>query len=551
VSERVSLRDGRAGPKEDGTLSHEKKPVLSSAAPSPHDVSFFQTTIGNRSLYRVFKAGILQPKLKISQPDDIYEQEADRIAHHVTSLRDSAIQEKPTRPLKTDPPCRYEGLEHNNISDPIMPFSRRTSSTLATESTDGIAARIESFKGSGNPLSESVRAYFEPRFGKDLSDVRVHTNTKAAESARAINARAFTIGNNIVFEERQYAPETNDGRQLLAHELTHTIQQDARRDLNAPGVTKTNSENAVEQMETGLGEPPIAVKLYEKGKIARQLQAAGVSSPTAYGATDPEKMKTLGTKRESDDIRGAIDLFSKSRSAKTATGRAVLARLKELYKEEEIGLEEMQLGLGGEYRTGISSWGTFDLALNEQQTFAAMAFKMVHEAVHALEIKRHALDDELAAFTFESEYYMEMKENNLLPEQYFSIAYFLELKENNREIDFLFPMYSKDLDVDWISAHIDEWGGISNRLSETKAAYVNTLLEAGDTHKEMIFKIVSSPAQNPFEYQNMIRKIGEDDLEKGIKRLKEVLDPGQYEELLRILQRYQIGLQHVPAHKKR
>jgi len=77
----------------------------------------------------------------------------------------------------------------------------------------------------GQPLDAGTLAYMEPRFGQDFSQVRVHTDEQAAESAQAVNALAYTVGRDVVFGPGQYAPETAVGRKLLAHELTHTIQQ--------------------------------------------------------------------------------------------------------------------------------------------------------------------------------------------------------------------------------------------------------------------------------------------------------------------------------------
>ncbi len=77
----------------------------------------------------------------------------------------------------------------------------------------------------GQPLDTATRAFMEPRFGHDFSQVRVHTDARAAESARAVNALAYTVGQHIVFRERQFRPETEAGSQLLAHELTHEVQQ--------------------------------------------------------------------------------------------------------------------------------------------------------------------------------------------------------------------------------------------------------------------------------------------------------------------------------------
>jgi hypothetical protein len=77
----------------------------------------------------------------------------------------------------------------------------------------------------GQPLSATARAYMEPRFGHDFSKVRVHTDARAAESAQAVNALAYTVKNDIVFGTGQYTPDTRAGQRLLAHELVHTIQQ--------------------------------------------------------------------------------------------------------------------------------------------------------------------------------------------------------------------------------------------------------------------------------------------------------------------------------------
>ena len=93
------------------------------------------------------------------------------------------------------------------------------------EVTPDLGERINAIKGGGRPLPEFTRAFFEPRFGQDFTQVRVHTDTRAAESARAMNARAFTVGRSIVFGAGQYAPGTVAGKRLLAHELTHVVQQ--------------------------------------------------------------------------------------------------------------------------------------------------------------------------------------------------------------------------------------------------------------------------------------------------------------------------------------
>lgn len=83
----------------------------------------------------------------------------------------------------------------------------------------------EVLRSPGQPLDAATRAFMEPRFGHDFSGVRVHKDAKAAESARAMNALAFTVGHDVVFRGGDYSSESNNGRKLLAHELTHVVQQ--------------------------------------------------------------------------------------------------------------------------------------------------------------------------------------------------------------------------------------------------------------------------------------------------------------------------------------
>ena len=98
----------------------------------------------------------------------------------------------------------------------------------------------------GKPLDKEVRATMEARFGHDFSRVRVHTEGSSAESARAVHARAYTVGQQIVFGERQYSPESEGGKTLLAHELAHTIQQgEGRHPVN--GLALSDPGDALER----------------------------------------------------------------------------------------------------------------------------------------------------------------------------------------------------------------------------------------------------------------------------------------------------------------
>jgi hypothetical protein len=110
--------------------------------------------------------------------------------------------------------------------------------------TSPVSAYIQALHSGGSPLPQATRAFFEPRFGADFSPVRVHTDTRAAETAKTIHARAFTVGRNIAFGTGQYAPESREGQQLLAHELTHVVQQGSAKAVDASLIRR--EEAAVE-----------------------------------------------------------------------------------------------------------------------------------------------------------------------------------------------------------------------------------------------------------------------------------------------------------------
>jgi outer membrane protein OmpA-like peptidoglycan-associated protein len=125
------------------------------------------------------------------------------------------------------------------------------SSELETKNSGGVPPIVpEVLRSSGQPLDPTSRAFFEPRFGHDFSHVRVHTDARAAESAQAVNALAYTVGPNVVFASGQYGT-TDTARALLAHELAHVIQQSSARPPLAPiqmGQPADRFEQAADQL---------------------------------------------------------------------------------------------------------------------------------------------------------------------------------------------------------------------------------------------------------------------------------------------------------------
>jgi outer membrane protein OmpA-like peptidoglycan-associated protein len=175
----------------------------------------------------------IQPKLTVSEPDDRYEKEAERVAERVMRMPAPATvvdtQERPPAEgiQRMCSRCRrrFRAGKPLNCEDCEAELQRQPSSPETPSVTDGLQRRIQTLRGGGKPLPEPARSFFEPRFGRDFGDVRVHTGGTADELARAVDAEAFTIGRDVVFRSGTYRPNTQSGKQLLAHELTHTVQQ--------------------------------------------------------------------------------------------------------------------------------------------------------------------------------------------------------------------------------------------------------------------------------------------------------------------------------------
>ena len=132
----------------------------------------------------------------------------------------------------------------------------------------------EVLRSPGQALEADTRAFMEPRFGHDFSSVRVHTDAKAAESARAVNALAYTVGQDVVFGAGQYAPETGTRRQLLAHELAHVLQQAAQHRMPI-------LQRACAPIRFDFAASPIARQIREqlRGITVRPAQSGAAPQP--------------------------------------------------------------------------------------------------------------------------------------------------------------------------------------------------------------------------------------------------------------------------------
>jgi outer membrane protein OmpA-like peptidoglycan-associated protein len=213
------------------TRSFDATPALGAPA-----LVRLQSAVGNRAMARAVaprvhqpvvqrkcaecekEHGTIQPKLAVGPADDEFEREADRVAERVMRMPDPV-----SRTLQGAPAIVQRRCKECEEEDKKLQGKAEGGGGLRV--SPDVESQIAGLKGAGRPLPASVRSYFEPRFGQDFGQVRLHTGSAAAASARSLGALAYTVGPHIVFGAGQYRPEAHDGRRVLAHELTHVVQQ--------------------------------------------------------------------------------------------------------------------------------------------------------------------------------------------------------------------------------------------------------------------------------------------------------------------------------------
>jgi hypothetical protein len=198
--------------------------------------------IGNQAQLRLLTTKATTAALTVGAANDPLEHEADAVADRVMRMPEPGValaraplqvsrkcaeceeeEGRPTGPSGTDPPPSVLRRKCAACEEETKVQRKATDPGAAAEAAPPIVT--EALRSPGHPLDAATRAYFEPRFGYDFSGVRVHTGRVAEQSARDVNAHAYSVGQDIVFGADQYAPGATSGRALIAHELTHVVQQ--------------------------------------------------------------------------------------------------------------------------------------------------------------------------------------------------------------------------------------------------------------------------------------------------------------------------------------
>jgi hypothetical protein len=192
----------------------EPQPSEANPTSSPAPLDHLRHTLGNQAMQDLVRSGSVLAKSDARPSADALEQQANRVAETLTNAP----------PATATSEAAPSGRRPTNAGPP-----RGTSSALPAEVEQTLGA-------GGQPLDPTIRRQFEHALGADLSKVEVHTGPRAGASAKAIEAQAYTAGHHVVFAEGQYRPGTVEGNKLLAHELTHVVQQ--RAQPNAPDLQR-------------------------------------------------------------------------------------------------------------------------------------------------------------------------------------------------------------------------------------------------------------------------------------------------------------------------
>jgi hypothetical protein len=214
------------------------------------------------TLARLMHAGVLRPKLKIGGANDSEERDADCMAD---------------RAVNGDGAC-CDSCEKDGSSPEAIRMKPVGSESAAARGGVSVADSIVGGLGSGEPLNPRLKSLFQPSFRRNLSGVRLHTDTNAQSAAAAIGARAFAVGGNIAFGPGQFQPETRDGQRLLAHELAHVAMGHSgiRRNGIADEAIPTNAHQSGSSRAVSLRElHDILVELLTSLKRRTQLSVRG------------------------------------------------------------------------------------------------------------------------------------------------------------------------------------------------------------------------------------------------------------------------------------
>ena len=330
-----------------------------------------QQVLGNQAVQRMLRAHLIQAKLTINQPGDEYEREADRVADQVMrmELTDSAA------------PARDTNQHDSHVQRKCAECEEEERVQRKSDGGGPPAAPpiVDEVLGSpGQPLDESTRSFFEPRFGRDFSGVRLHTDSRAAESASAVNALAYATSHHMVFGHGNYAPDTASGKRLLAHELTHVVQQGGAGHLrrSVPGSEgaaralradkAANAINPFREIGTNSKSQVARVSTLESPSIvAREVRTEDIQTLTDQQlASEHERLQSWLLQHRTGDQEYATSLDYMNQVEAEISRRSPARARAAAKRQQLIGFVEK--GSAASALAGLGVLGPAELAFMEQ-----------------------------------------------------------------------------------------------------------------------------------------------------------------------------------------
>ena len=304
---------------------------------------------GNQAALRFSRTGPrIQTKLQVGATNDPLEAEADQVAARVMRMTDSAVAARDSAPVvrRACATCEKEEEGDKVQRKESSAVVRRICADCKKDEEDkqqNIQRKSASVGNSGGPAPQSVdrvlnspgrplaapdRAFFEPRFGADLSQVRVHTDAQAQESAQSVNALAYTFGQHIVFGPGRFSPQSQQGRRLLAHELTHTLQQSSGGGSAQSSLQRAGRNTAATPAaDTNEPEQPSVKRQSDTREVKRAEAKSG-----SLGDSLPSPVRKQMESRLGMDLSG-VPVHADAAAAKEASsiGARAFTKDRELY----------------------------------------------------------------------------------------------------------------------------------------------------------------------------------------------------------------------------
>lgn len=234
---------------------------------------------GNQALLRMISHSgpAIQAKLTVNQPGDAFEHEADRVADHVMRMTAPAMVQRSCTACHSEDKLQRKCAECEE-EEKKTGLQKKEAGAGPQFAPPSVQAVLNS---PGRPLDPGVRSFMEPRFGRDFSQVRVHDDGRASDSARDVHALAYTVGRHTVFGAGQYEPHSSAGRQLIAHELAHVVQQTGGASQQNAQVHRQQDPNATQQ-QSGDGGAQSAEGQNPQDQV--EWTSQGPTGPAAAGA---------------------------------------------------------------------------------------------------------------------------------------------------------------------------------------------------------------------------------------------------------------------------